>query len=160
MINMNSRILLFSCVLLSLLTASSCGNNTKPDAKEETENSEDTSSISGPLYDTVMDETVADSSGIKGVANKNKVPDAPPPNYSSLPGPVGFVSDENLIMREKPSAKSNKIATLKMNETIYIIETSMIGDDDKQTEYPTWYSIERKNKERGWVKASSISSGH
>jgi hypothetical protein len=157
---MNMRIFLLFLTLTSLMiAASSCGNNPKPEVKEETVNPVDTSSISEPTQDTSADEPSKESSN-QGNANKNKAPDGPAPDYSSIPGPVGFVSEDNLVMRDKPDSKSGKIATLKKNETIYILETSMVGEDGKQTEYPTWYRIERKSKERGWVKASEISSGH
>ncbi len=158
---MSFRILLFSWMLtLLLLSATSCGNNPKPEENLQTEHLDDTIAVSQSSADTSVNSSPDDSTGIQADTKKDRIPDAPPPNYSSLPGPVGFVNEDNLVMRDKPNSKSNKIATLKMKEAIYIIETSMIGDDDKQTEYPTWYRIQRQNKERGWVKASAISSGH
>lgn len=143
-----------------IINASSCGNNTKPEQSQKSGQLDDSLTIPEPSQDTVEIEAPEDTTVIQPVEKKKKMPDGPPPNYSSLPGPVGFVNEDNLIMRDKPGSKSNKIATLKNKETIYILETSMIGEDGNQTQYPTWYRIERKNKERGWVKASAVSSGH
>ena len=117
---MSIRILPFSLILtLLMMTASSCGSNSRPEVSEETEISEDTLSVSEGAQDSPEDEIAEDSPAVQSTVNKNKAPDGPAPDYSALPGPVGFVSDENLIMREKPSAKSNKIATLKMNCLLY-----------------------------------------
>lgn len=158
---MSSRRFYISIVLfVMILTAYSCGNNPKPEANKENEKLKETLSVPEPSEDTNTNTISEDTTVIQEATKQNKTPDGPPPNYSSLPGPVGFVKEDNLIMRDKPDVKSNKIASLKMQETIYILETSMIGEGGSQTQYPTWYKIERKNKERGWVKASAVSSGH
>ena len=158
---MNIRILHFYRIMIPiLLICASCGNNPKPAESQETEKQGDTLTIPEPSNDTGEIAVPEDTSRIQPVVEKKKMPEGPPPNYSSLPGPVGFVNEDNLILREKPAAKSNKITTLKLKETVYILETTMVGEDGALTQYPTWYRVERKNKERGWVKASAVSSGH
>lgn len=155
------RILPFYLIMISLLLiCASCGNNPKPAENQEAEMLDDSLTIPEPSPDNSEIAIPEDTSVIQPIEEKRKMPDGPPPNYSSLPGPVGFVNEDNLIMRDKPGSKANKIATLKMKETIYILETSLAGEDGNQSQYPTWYKIERMNKERGWVKASAISSGH
>ncbi len=158
---MSIRIFLNHCfIFIVLFSAYSCGNNPKPEENKETIELDDSLTIPEPAMDTAEMTGKDNDELTEEKPEKNKIPDGPPPNYSSLPGPVGFVNEANLILREKPNANANKIATLKKKETVYILETSMIGGDGAQTQYPTWYRIETKNKERGWVKASAVSSGH
>lgn len=158
---MPMRKLIFSLYLMVLIiTGNSCGNNPKPDKNLETELMEDTVSVTAPIQDTAVSTLSQDSTSPPENLSKNKVADAPPPKYSEIPGPVGFVSEDNLVLYSKSSAKSVKLGTLKLNETIYILETIMVDESGAQTQYPTWYRIQRQNKERGWVKASAVSSGH
>lgn len=155
------RKLIFSLYLMGMIiTGISCGNNPKPDKNQETEIMEDTLANTSPKPDTAVSELSNEGTNSPEKQSPNKVADAPPPKYSEIPGPVGFITEDNLIMYSRSSVKSGKLGTLKLNETIYILETIMVDESGVQTQYPTWYRIQRQNKERGWVKASAVSSGH
>lgn len=80
-------------------------------------------------------------------------------DYGKLPGPKGFVIRDNVILRTEPGEKFSEVGKLKKNETIYLLETTMNNEAGEATPYPTWYKIERENKQRGWVVATAIDAG-
>lgn len=80
-------------------------------------------------------------------------------DYGKLPGPKGFVIRDHAILRTAPKEKSSEIGKLKKDESIYLLETTMLNEAGEQTPYPTWYKIERENKQKGWVVATAIDAG-
>lgn len=78
---------------------------------------------------------------------------------SNRPGPAGYVTKKDLALQADPAPNAAKITTLKQYETVYILETKMTDENGNLSQYPTWYKVERENKERGWVVANGINAG-
>jgi hypothetical protein len=74
-------------------------------------------------------------------------------------GPPGYVTRDNAVLLTEPVANATKVSTLKKNEIVFILQTIMTDEKGQVTDYPTWYKIERKNKQRGWVTAKSVDAG-
>ena len=75
------------------------------------------------------------------------------------PGVAGYVTRDLALLQTEPAAGAPKISTLKKNEIIYILQTIMTDEKGQVTEYPTWYRVERENKQTGWVLAKSVVAG-
>lgn len=78
---------------------------------------------------------------------------------SRPPGVAGYITRDDTPLHTEPVASARKVSTLKKNEIVYIIQTIMTDEKGQVTEYPTWYQVERKNKQRGWVLAKSVVAG-
>lgn len=97
----------------------------------------------------------------KPVSN-TPLPIVSPEKLSEKPiGPPGFVTKDGAILYAQPSTKSAHIATMKRSENVYILQTSMMDEDGKEQPYPTWFKVQRKNKEKqtGWVIGKQLDSG-
>ena len=75
------------------------------------------------------------------------------------PGVAGYITRDDAPLHTEPAASAGKVSTLKKNEIVYIVQTIMTDEKGQVTEYPTWYQVERKNKQRGWVLAKSVVAG-
>ncbi|MBL7780548.1 MAG: hypothetical protein JNM22_04965 [Saprospiraceae bacterium] len=109
-----------------------------------------------------------DTNSSAGRANYDKptsntpLPIVSPEKLSEKPiGPPGFVTKDGAILYAQPSSKSAHIATMKRSENVYILQTSMMDEDGKEQPYPTWFKVQRKNKEKqtGWVMGKQLDSG-
>lgn len=78
---------------------------------------------------------------------------------AKTPGPPGYITQKDAALQNEPNPRAPSIATLNQYETVYILETIFTDEQGKETEYPTWYKVERENKQRGWVKGRSVNSG-
>jgi hypothetical protein len=76
-------------------------------------------------------------------------------------GPPGFVTKDGTILYSKQSTQSAPIATMKRTENVYILETSMMDENGQEQPYPTWFKVQRKNREKqtGWVIGKALDSG-
>ena len=96
-------------------------------------------------------------------AELNTTVPAPPTKVAGKPlartGPPGYVTKKDVILQAEPSQNAAKVSTLKQYETIYILETKMTDEKGNLMQYPTWYKVERENKERGWVMANGVNAG-
>jgi len=95
----------------------------------------------------------------KRVTQSQKPPPAPANPKSKPPGPVGYVTQKEAVLQTEPAPNAATIAPLSQYENIYILETIFTDDQGRQAEYPTWYKVERQNKQQGWVKGKHINSG-
>ena len=99
----------------------------------------------------------------QAVYEKDRSKNIPAPaseiTHSKTAGPPGYVTREHAILQTEPITSAEKISTLKKNEIVFILQTIMTDDKGQVTDYPTWYKIERKNKQRGWVIAKSVDAG-
>ena len=166
---MSGRILRLSVpLLLFLCISSSCNNDSKPVKKPVSDTSSgalnpeaSAEKTAAPTPAPIDTQHHGDLTSTQNTPAPKPLKEAPPPktDYSKLPGPKGFVTRDNAILRTGPSEKSDKISVLKANETIYLLETTMRNEAGIITEYPTWYKIERENKQRGWVVAAAVDAG-
>lgn len=96
-------------------------------------------------------------------AELNTTKPAPPTKFDSKPvkrsGPPGYITRKDAVLLTEPSPNAAKISALNQYEIIYIIETIMTDEQGRSSEYPTWYKVERENKQRGWVVAKSVNAG-
>ncbi|MCC6281164.1 MAG: hypothetical protein IT262_11215 [Saprospiraceae bacterium] len=74
-------------------------------------------------------------------------------------GPPGYVTKDNAVLLTKPVAGATKVSALKKNEIVFILQTIMTDENGQVTDYPTWYRIERKSKQTGWVIAKAVDAG-
>jgi len=99
----------------------------------------------------------------QAVYKKDRTGNIPAPatekTLSRPPGVAGYITRDNVLLQTEPVSSASKISTLKKNEIVYIVETIMTDEKGQVTEYPTWYQVERKNKQRGWVLAKSVVAG-
>lgn len=114
----------------------------------------------GGSIDTSRSETVAVIEGTPQ-ARPGSEPDltAVPKQKSKSPGPPGYITRENVSIYAEPSLKSRKVASVKLYENVHILETRMREEDGSVSPYPTWYKVERENKQRGWVQGNSLNGG-
>ena len=130
------------------VSSSATDATTPPAGKPKYMSIDTNSSISRAKYD-------------KPVSN-TPLPIVSPEKLSEKPiGPPGFVTKDGAILYAQPSSKSAHIATLKRSENVYILQTSMMDEDGKEQPYPTWFKVQRKNKEKqtGWVIGKQLDSG-
>ncbi|MCK6690660.1 MAG: SH3 domain-containing protein [Thermoanaerobaculia bacterium] len=140
-----------------VFVAVSCGNNPHPAKKQAPEGG--ASKTETPVSPTLASIDTQRPVNPAPATRRPNVPETKLQDYDKLPGPKGFVTRENAILRTEPREKSAEIGKLKKNETIYLLETTMRNEAGELTQYPTWYKIERENKQRGWVVAASIDAG-
>ncbi len=99
----------------------------------------------------------------QAVYEKDRTGNIPAPvtekTASRPPGVAGYITRDDAPLHKEPVASAGKVSTLKKNEIVYILEMIMTDEKGQVTEYPTWYRIERKNKQRGWVLAKSVVAG-
>ncbi len=171
---------IFTLYLLILLGVGSACNNDPASAKKPASDSGIAASEHKdvPSNNTTIasnTETPTHSSGKKhlsidtsrnenqAVYEKDRTKNIPAPvsetPRSKTVGPPGYVTRENAMLQTEPIASAEKISTLKKNEIVFIIQTIMTDEKGQVTDYPTWYKIERKNKQRGWVIAKSVDAG-
>jgi len=86
-------------------------------------------------------------------------PPAPASPNTKSPGPIGYVTRKDAVLQAEPTPNAATIAPLGQYENIYILETIFTDEKGLQSEYPTWYKVERENKQQGWVKGRNINSG-
>ncbi|HOY08091.1 MAG TPA: hypothetical protein PLO67_21935 [Saprospiraceae bacterium] len=94
--------------------------------------------------------------------NNTPLPIVHPEKMQEKPaGPPGFVTRDGTVLYAEPSTKSAQIATMKKTENVYILQTSMMDENGKEQPYPTWFKVQRKNKEKqtGWVIGKMLDSG-
>lgn len=78
---------------------------------------------------------------------------------SKKPGPPGYIPKNNVLLLAEPKSTAATVATLNQYETVYILDKIFTDEQGQESEYPTWYNIERENKQRGWVKGGSVAFG-
>lgn len=144
-------------LLFWAIVAVSCGNNPHTAKKQTPEAG--ASKTETPVSPTLASIDTQRPINPAPAPRRPKVPETAPQDYSKLPGPKGFVIGDNAVLRSEPAEKSPEIGKLNNNETIYLLENTMRNEAGELTSYPTWYKIERENKQRGWVSASSINAG-
>ena len=94
--------------------------------------------------------------------NNTPLPIVHPEKMQEKPiGPPGFVTRDGTVLYADPSSKSGQIATMKRGENVYILQTSMMDENGKEQPYPTWFKVQRKNREKqtGWVIGKMLDSG-
>lgn len=82
-----------------------------------------------------------------------------PAKSAPKPGPPGYITQKDMILQAEPASNAARINTLKQYEIIYILETLMTDEQGRKSPYPTWYKVERENKEIGWVVAKGVNAG-
>lgn len=70
--------------------------------------------------------------------------------------PTGFIGRENIGFYTEPSTSSKKISTLKIYESVIILETKMTDEAGKSYDMPQWYKVQLTNKQIGWIIGSSL----
>lgn len=75
------------------------------------------------------------------------------------PGPPGYITKKNVALLTEPASNATPIATLNQHENVFILETIFTDEAGRESEYPTWYKVERENKQQGWVKGGLLNAG-
>jgi len=83
----------------------------------------------------------------------------PPPSKTKPAGPPGYITRKNVALLAEPASNATPIATLNQYENVYILETIFTDEAGRESEYPTWYKVERENKQQGWVKGGLLNAG-
>jgi hypothetical protein len=93
-------------------------------------------------------------------AELNSTVTAPPTKVEGKrverPGPPGYVSKKEAILQAEPTSNAAKIATLKQNETIYLLETKMTDEAGKSYNIPQWYKVQCSDGKKGWLKSQFV----
>lgn len=159
---MSGRILLFfESLLMVVFIGISCKNDPAAAKKTVSDNIPDISNAAAPAAKQTLT-TSADTQPAatqKTPEPKPKQDATPIPDYSKLPGPKGYITRDNSVLRKGPTQRADQISTLKQHEAVYILETTMRNEDGVLTDYPTWHKVERQNKQRGWVVAAAVDTG-
>lgn len=175
-IHMARRHLFILYMLLLVGVGASCKSdpaaNKKPVADSNTTATENKAATSNDQADTKVS---TPSSGKKHLSidtsrnenqplyEKDRTKNIPAPvteaPQSKPIGPPGYVTKDNAVLLTEPVASAEKVSTLKKNEIVFILQTIMTDEKGQVTDYPTWYRIERKNKQKGWVTAKSVDAG-
>ncbi|MBL7796780.1 MAG: hypothetical protein JNJ90_09780 [Saprospiraceae bacterium] len=75
------------------------------------------------------------------------------------PGPPGYITQKNVALLKEPASGAATVAPLNQYENVYILETIFTDEAGRESEYPTWYKVERANKQQGWVKGGLLNAG-
>lgn len=156
---LKKKLLHIAVCLLPLVILASCDNDPTAAKKQATEPSQNTARIKTPVSPTVASIDTQRPINPAPAPRKLKASETQPQDYGKLPGIKGFVIRDNAVLRTAPKQTSGEMVKLKKNEIIYILETTMKNEAGEQTPYPTWYKIERENKQQGWVLATAIDAG-
>jgi Bacterial SH3 domain len=70
--------------------------------------------------------------------------------------PTGYIGRENIVLYGEPSTNAQNLGTLKINESVIILETKMTDETGKSFPMPQWYKVQLTNKKVGWVVGRSI----
>jgi hypothetical protein len=70
--------------------------------------------------------------------------------------PTGFIGRENVGFFSEPSSNSQKISTLKIYESVVILETKMTDEAGNTYDIPQWYKVQLTSKKTGWVIGSAL----
>lgn len=159
---MSGRLLLFfESLLVVIFIGISCKNDATTAKKTVSDNIPDISNTAAPA----AKQTAAPPADTRPAATQ-KVPELKPnqdatpiPDYSNLPGPKGYITRDNSVLRKGPTQRADQVGILKQHEAVYILETTMRNEEGTLTDYPTWHKIERQNKQRGWVVAAAVDTG-
>lgn len=90
---------------------------------------------------------------------QNQTPPPPANSKSKPPGPPGYVTRKGAVLQTDPAPQAATIAPLDQYENVYILETIFTDEKGQQSAYPTWYKVERANKQQGWVTGKAINAG-
>lgn len=170
--------LAFTLSLVLCILAFACKGDSKKTTASAAEQQQATTENSTPATQTATTSTSSnpekpkrfsiDTNSSNSRANYDKpatntpLPIVSPEKLSEKPiGPPGFVTKDGAVLYAQPSSKSAHIATMKRSENVYILQTSMMDEDGKEQPYPTWFKVQRKNKEKqtGWVIGKQLDSG-
>lgn len=159
---MSGRILLFlNCLVLVLFIGASCKNDPAMAKKAVSDNNSGVSKSTDPsATQTVAAPAEAQPDATQKVPEPKPNQDATPvPDYSKLPGPKGYITRDNSVLRKGPTQRADQVGVLKQHEAVYILETTMRNEEGALTDYPTWHKVERQNKQIGWVVAAAVDTG-
>lgn len=78
------------------------------------------------------------------------------PIANAAGNPTGYISRKNVVLQEKPAADAPKVGSMKIYETVVILETKMTDDAGKAFDVPQWYKVQLSNKQIGWVVSRSV----
>jgi len=70
--------------------------------------------------------------------------------------PTGYIGRENIVLYSEPATTSQQLSTLKINESVIILETKMTDDAGKSFPIPQWYKVQLANKKVGWVIGRAV----
>ncbi len=70
--------------------------------------------------------------------------------------PTGYIGRENIVFYSEPSTTAQKLSTLKINESVIILETKMTDEAGKSFDLPQWFKVQLSNKKVGWVVGRSV----
>jgi len=94
-------------------------------------------------------------------AELNTTVSAPPTKVEGKrverPGPPGYIAKKEAILQAEPASNAPKIATLKQNETIYLLETKMTDEAGRPYDIPQWYKVQCSDGKKGWIKSQFVS---
>lgn len=93
-------------------------------------------------------------------AELNTTVSAPPTKVEGKrverPGPAAYVAKKDAILQVEPTSNAAKVATLKQNETIYLLETKMTDESGKSYDIPQWYKVQCSDGKKGWLKSQFV----
>lgn len=151
---MNIKAITVFAGIVSLLWLCACGSSDKPAARMP-----ETPAVEAPAPEVVQPQPVETPKTPEESAAENAAVRKAADEREKLPGPVGVIKRKDVNLLTSPKLGSSVRAALDQFENVYILQFIMTDAQGKETPYPTWYQVERKDKKRGWVEAKVIDAG-